>query len=126
MIPYCVDTGVAVTPYSPLAAGILARLPDGQPSMREQNDPTQAQRFHRTGDDAVIAALQAIAKARSIPPAQVALAWLLGKTAVTAAVIGATKPHHIEDAVKALQVHLTADEVQQIESVYVAHAIVGQ
>ena len=126
MIPHCIDTGVAITPYSPLAAGILARLPDSEPTFRAQNDPSQAARFHRAGDDEVVAAIQAIAKSRGIPPSQVALAWLLGKQGVTAPIIGATKPHHIEDAVKALAVQLTAEEVKQIEDKYVPHAIVGQ
>ena len=126
MIPYCVDTGVAVTPYSPLAAGILARLPDEKPSLRAENDPTQAQRFHRDGDAEVIAAVQSIAKSRGVPPSHVSLAWLLQKQGVTAAIIGSTKPHHIDDAVKALQLELTAEEVKQIESVYLPHAIVGQ
>ena len=126
MIPYCVDTGVAVTPYSPLAAGILARLPDSQPTLRAQNDPSQAARFHRAGDDAVIAAVQSIALARGIPPGHVALAWVLGRQGVAAPIIGATKPQHIEDAVKALQIQLSADEAKQIDSAYVPHAIVGQ
>ena len=125
MQPYCVDTGVALTPYSPLAAGILARPPDSQPSARAPNDPSQKQ-YGKPGDEEVVAAVQGVARARGVSPAQVALAWVLGKHGVAATILGATKPHHIEEAVKALQLRLTPEEVERIEEHYQPHAIVGQ
>lgn len=125
MIPYCVDHGIALTPYSPLAAGHLTRTPTDDATTRAQTDPIGKNRYNKSGDDEVIAAVQAVAKARSLPPAQIALAWLLSKQGVAAPVIGATKPHHIEDAIKALSVKLSADEVKQIEEGYVPHAVSG-
>ena len=85
----------------------------------------QKRRYTHTKDIDVITAVQSVAKARGLPPAQVALAWLLGKAGVCAPVIGATKVHHIEDAVKALEVGLSEEEVKQIEAEYVPHAIAG-
>ena len=125
MIPYCVDRGITLTPYSPLASGLLTRMPTDDATTRSQTDPMGKNRYNKSGDDAVITAVQGVAKARGLPPAQIALAWLLSKQGVSAPVIGATKPHHIEDAVKALSVQLTADELKKIEEGYVPHAISG-
>ena len=123
MIPYCIDHGITITPYSALAAGLLARTSTDEASNRAQNDPIQKRRYYKPGDDQVIAAVQAVAKARQLPPAQIALAWLLSKPGVSAPVIGATKPHHIEEAVKALAVQLSAEEVKQIEEGYIPHVV---
>lgn len=123
MIPWCIDRGIAITPYSPLAAGLLTRQPTDEATTRSRSDRMHNLRYHKQGDAEVTAAVQAVAIARGIPPAQIALAWLLSKPGVSAPVIGATKPHHIEDAVKALSVQLTADEVKQIEELYVPHVI---
>ena len=123
MIPYCINHGITLTPFSPLAAGLLTRLPTDDATTRAKTDPIHKMRYNKTGDPAVIEAVHAVAKARSVPPAQVALAWLLSKPGVSAPIIGATKQHHIEDAVKALSLQLSADEVKQIEEVYVPHAI---
>ena len=125
MIPYCVDNGIACTPWAPLAAGVLARLEDDEPSTRAKTDPIQKHRYYKQGDDEVVAQLRAIAKKRGIPPAQVALAWLMQKQGIAAPVIGASKPHHIADAVKALQVKLTEEEVKQLEANYLPHRITG-
>ena len=123
IIPYCIDHGITITPYAPLAAGVLTRQPTDEATTRAQTDPMQKRRYGKAGDAEVIEAVQAIAKARSLPPAQIALAWVLSKPGVSAPVIGATKPHHIEDAVKALSVQLSAEEVKQIEDLYVPHII---
>ena len=125
MLPYCVDNGIACTPWSPLAGGVLARLADDEPTTRAKTDPIQKSRYYKSGDDEVVAQVRAVAKARGIPPAQVALAWLLQKQGIAAPVIGASKPHHIVDAVKALQVKLTAEEIKQLEAPYQPHRIMG-
>ena len=125
MIPYCVDTGVACTPWSPLAAGILARVQDAEPSLRVKSDPFQKQRYHKSGDEAVVANVREVAGKRGVPPAQVALAWLMQKQGVACPVVGATKPQHIDDAVKATQLKLTEDEVKLIEAAYTPHAVTG-
>ena len=125
MIPYCIDHGITLTPYSPLATGLLTRQPTDEATTRSQTDPMQKRRYTHPKDVEVIGAVQAVAKARDLPPAQIALAWLLSKPGVCAPVIGATKPHHIEDAVKSLGVQLSADEVKQIEDGYEPHAVAG-
>lgn len=125
MIPYCIDNGIACVPWAPLAAGVLTRLPDSTPSTRQQTDFHQKARYYKANDDSIIREVVGIAKARDIPPAQVALAWILQRPGIAAPIIGATKVHHITDAVKALQVKLTDDEIKRIESTYEPHAIVG-
>lgn len=148
MIPYCLDSGVALTPYSPLASGLLARHPtaaagaavqpadassatasaaaaDSAPSQREQTDKVQRAKYYKDGDSDVIAAVHGVAKDRGVPPAQVALAWLWSKAGVAAPIIGATKAHHISDAVAALQIRLTDDETKRIEEHYRPHEITG-
>ena len=122
-IPYCIDHELSITPYAPLAAGQLTRMPSDEATTRSTTDPIQKRRYGKQSDAEVIEAVQGVAKARSLPPAQVALAWLLSKPGVSAPIIGATKPHHIEDAVKALSVQLTAEEVKQIEEHYVPHVV---
>jgi aryl-alcohol dehydrogenase-like predicted oxidoreductase len=120
-----VDTGVACTPWAPLAAGILARVQDAEPSVRVKADPFQKTRYHKSGDDEVVANVREVARQRGLPPAQVALAWLLQKQGVAAPVVGASKPQHIEDAVKATQLKLTEEEVRLIEQAYLPHAVSG-
>ena len=123
MIPYCIDHGISITPYAPLAAGLLSRQPADETTTRAQTDPFSKRRYNKPGDEEVIAAVQAVAKARGVPPAHIALAWLASKPGVSAPIIGVTKVHHIEDAVKALSLQLTAEEVKQIEEPYVPHVI---
>ena len=123
MIPYCVDNGITLSPWSPLAGGVLCRPIGTKDSTRSQKD--QFQRFTEADDKAVIQAVQDVAKARNLPAAQVALAWVLQKQGVSAPIIGATKPHHIEDAVKATQLKLTEEEIKKIEEEYKPHPIIG-
>ncbi len=132
MIPYCLDSGVTLTPYSPLASGLLARTPaaagaaaSSAPSKREETDKVQRAKYYKDGDDAIIAAVQRVAKDRGVPPAHVALAWLLSKPTVGSPIIGATKAHHISDAVAAVQFKLTPDEIQAIEKDYQPHPVSG-
>lgn len=110
------DQGVGSIPWSPLAKGRLAR-PLGEHTTRFDHDPVGRRTFG-DGDAAVIAAVQQVATGRGIPMAQVALAWVLKNPVVTAPIVGATKPHHLADAIAAVDVHLTDDEIAILEAPY--------
>jgi aryl-alcohol dehydrogenase-like predicted oxidoreductase len=128
MIGLCLDQGLGVTPWSPLARGRLARPWDERASTeRAGTDEFGKTLYARTeqADRAVVERLGEVAEARGVPRAQVALAWLLGKPAVTAPIVGATRPHHLEDAVAALSIKLTAEEVARLEEPYVPHPVLG-
>jgi aryl-alcohol dehydrogenase-like predicted oxidoreductase len=123
MLPLCADMGVGVIPWSPLARGRLTRDWDAE-TARSQTDEFGAS-LYRGEDKAVVDAVAAAAGRRGIPRAQVALAWLLSRPLVTSPIIGVTKPHHLADALACLDVELGADELQELESGYVPHAIAG-
>ncbi len=128
MIGLCLDQGIGVIPWSPLARGRLARPWDERANTeRAGTDEFGKTLYARTeaADRAVVERLGEVAAARGVPPAQVALAWLLGKPAVTAPIVGATKPHHLEDAIAALSIKLTAEEVARLEEPYVPHPVLG-
>ncbi len=116
MIPMCLDQGVGLTPYSPLAKGRAAR-PWGEQTTRSSSD-TVATAFDRDVDQAVVDAVQQVADARGVPMAQVALAWVLSRPVVSCPIVGATKPHHLQHAVAALDLQLTEDEVAVLERDY--------
>lgn len=116
MIPLCLDQGVGLTPYSPLAKGRAAR-PWGEQTQRSSVDEV-AKAFDRDVDKPVVEAIQHAAEARGIPMAQVALAWVLSKAVVSCAIVGATKPHHLQDAVAALDVRLDDREITALEEPY--------
>ena len=121
MIPLCLDQGVGVLPYSPLARGLLAgtRERSGERhTLRASSD-----RQDRTADFDVADAVRAVAAARGVPPAQVALAWLLGKPGVTAPIVGATRPGHLTDAAAATTLRLTGDEIASLEAPYLPRLI---
>ena len=124
MHPLCADQGVGVIPWSPLARGRLARLPEERTTARAGSDAI-ADRMYTEADDAVVHAVADVAKARGLPLAQVALAWVLHKPAVTAPIVGATKPGHIEDAVAAVDVELSDEEIAALEAPYVPHPVLG-
>jgi 1-deoxyxylulose-5-phosphate synthase len=124
MHPLCLDQGVGVIPWSPLARGRLARGPQAGGTTRADTDSI-ANRMYTDADDAVVRAVADVAKARGLPPAQVALAWMLQREVVTAPIVGATKPGHVEDAVAALGVELGEDEVAALEAPYVPHPVLG-
>ena len=126
MLPLCLDQGVGVIPWSPLARGRLAR-PWGEHTPRIATDKFGASLFAHTEDNdrRVADALAAVAAQRGVPRAQVALAWLLRKPAVTAPIIGASKPGHLQDAQAALQLVLSDAEVAALEAPYLPHALVG-
>ncbi len=113
MLPLCVTDGIAVIPYSPLARGLLAgSRRSGTPRSMVVRD------FTRPQDEAVIDRVISLSQDRNVKPAQIALAWLIGSPAVTAPIIGATKPHHIDDALAALNIHLTSEERAYLEKPY--------
>jgi 1-deoxyxylulose-5-phosphate synthase len=113
------DQGVGSIPYTPLAKGRLAR-PWGEHTRRFDTDPI-GRRFDIEGDRPIVEAVQNVAEARGIPMAHVALAWVLKNPVVTAPIVGPTKPHHLPDAVAALDVHLTEEEIRTLEEPYAPH-----
>jgi aryl-alcohol dehydrogenase-like predicted oxidoreductase len=123
MNPLCRAEGVGLLPWSPLARGLLAGSRKAGTQRSKQDD--YAHKLYNQADDRVVDCVEKVAKGRGVPPAQVALAWLVGKTGVTAPIVGATKPHHLEDAVAALSLKLAAKEIEELESVYVPHPVLG-
>ena len=118
MIPLCLDQGVGLTPYSPLAKGRATR-PWGEQTARSSTD-TVARAFDRDADKPVVDAVHAVAASRGVPMAQVALAWVLAKPVVSCPIVGATKPRHLQDAVSALDIVLTQEELAALEAPYAA------
>ena len=128
MLPLCVDQGVAVLPYSPLARGVLAGNRGRQGELRTTragDDPLSDERYNSPSDFDVVDRLDEVAAARGAPPAQVALAWLLSRPAVTAPIVGATRLGHISDALAAVQLTLTEEEVHRLEEPYLPHRVLG-
>ena len=127
MLPLCRAEGIGVIPYSPLASGRLTRDASSESSLRSETDQIARSKYDATAetDLQVVARVAEIAQRRAVPRAHVALAWLLQKDPVTAPIVGATKFSHLEDAVGALAVKLTPDEVTSLEAPYVPHRIVG-
>jgi aryl-alcohol dehydrogenase-like predicted oxidoreductase len=124
MLPLCAAEGVGVIPWSPLARGMLAgnRRAD---TVRSRSDQYSKDMYKSADDDKVVDKVIELAGARGVPPAQVALAWLLHQPAVTAPIIGASKPQHLDDAIAALGLTLSADEIKGLEEPYVPHAVLG-
>ena len=128
MIPLCADQGVAVLPWSPLARGVLTgnRGRQGERrTARAGDDPLSDERYNSPADFDVVDRLAEVAAARGVPPAQIALAWLLSRPAVTAPVVGATRLGHISDALAAAQLTLTEEEKRRLEEPYVPHPVLG-
>jgi aryl-alcohol dehydrogenase-like predicted oxidoreductase len=128
MIPQCIDQGVAVLPWSPLARGLLAgnRTREGERlTERARTDSFADSLYTPEADIAVVDRAAEVAAARGLPAAQIAVAWLLHKPGVTAPIVGATKLEHLDDAVAAEQLTLEAEEIARLEEPYVPHAISG-
>lgn len=126
MLPLCRDQGIAVIPWSPLARGRLTRDWD-QSSNRQDNDVFGGMLYGAAeeADRKVVQAVAEVARARGVPQAQVALAWVAHKEGVTAPIVGASKPGHLDDAAAALSLHLTPEEIARLEAPYVPHPVVG-
>jgi len=126
MIPLCRDQGVGLMPWSPMARGRLTR-PAGDQTARSESDSYGQSLYAATedADNSVIDAVERVAATRGIPMAQVALAWVLAKPEVSAPIVGASKPRHLDDAIAALSVTLSQEEIAQLEAAYVPHPVTG-
>ncbi len=127
MIPQCIDQGVGVIPWSPLARGMLAgnrTRGGGKATTRAQTDAF-GDHLYGDADFDIVERAQAVAESRGVSTAQVALAWLLARPGVTAPIVGATKLGHLQDAVASVGLTLTEDELRTLEEPYVPHAIAG-
>lgn len=126
MLPLCEAEGIGVIPWSPLGRGRLTRDWDDV-SERARTDQYGRKLYDATvdADRRVAEAVARVASERGLPRAQIALAWLLHKPVVTAPIVGASKPHHLDDAVAALSVTLSGEEIAALEAPYAPHAIVG-
>jgi aryl-alcohol dehydrogenase-like predicted oxidoreductase len=128
MIPQCLDQGVGIIPWSPLARGVLAgnRTRQGDKNTtRSDSDPFTDYLYSQPTDFDVVDAVAEVATARGVPAAQVALAWLLQRPGVTAPIVGATKLGHLTDALAAEQLVLDDEEIKKLEAPYVPHPVLG-
>jgi aryl-alcohol dehydrogenase-like predicted oxidoreductase len=127
MLPLCLDQKIGAIPWSPLARGLLTgkRVKDGGETERARTDNFAKTLYTREDDFAVANRVGEIARERGVPEAQIALAWMLSKPVITAPIIGAAKPGHIEDAVAALAVKLSEDEIRRLEEIYRPHPVLG-
>ena len=124
MLPLCRDEGIGVIPWSPLARGRLARPWDAT-TERSEHDTFAASLYTEAADRAVVEGVVEVAAERGVPMAQVATAWMLSKPGITAPIIGATKPHHIPDAVAAVELTLSDEEIARLEAPYAPHPVAG-
>lgn len=127
MLPLCRAEGIGVIPYSPLASGRLTRDWGSERTARSESDQIAKSKYDATADadHLVVERVAELAATHEVPRVHIALAWLLQKQPVTAPIIGATKTSHLEDAVGALSVRLSAEEVASLEEPYVPHRVVG-
>ncbi len=128
MIPLCVEDGVGVIPWSPLARGVLTgnrTREGGRLTTRADTDPFTDYLYSQPSDFDVVERVAEVAAERGVPPAQIALTWLLHKPGVTAPIVGATKPGHLEDALAAEQLTLSDEEIARLEEPYLPHPVLG-
>jgi aryl-alcohol dehydrogenase-like predicted oxidoreductase len=127
MIPFCVDQKIAVIPWSPLARGLLTgkRTNERNETERAKTDAFGKKLYSDETDFAIVERVSKIAASKGLPDAQIALAWMLTKPAITAPIIGASKPGHLEDAAAALSVELSVDEIEKLEELYRPHPVLG-
>ncbi len=126
MLPLCADEGIGVIPWSPLARGRLTR-PWNEETPRTRTDYYGNKLYESTADAdrRIVENLASVATSHGVPPAQAALAWMVRKAGVTAPIIGVSKPRHLEDALAALSLKLTAPQVAALEAAYIPHPLVG-
>jgi aryl-alcohol dehydrogenase (NADP+) len=128
MIPLCRDQGVGIIPWSPLARGFLAgnRQPNREgETLRSKSDAFAHSMYYQETDFQVVDAVAKVAEGRGVKPAQVALAWMLQKPWISAPIIGASKMYQLDEAIAAIDISLTADEMKALESPYVPHPVLG-
>jgi len=127
MIPFCQDQKIAVIPWSPLARGLLTgkRTKERNETLRAKTDEFGRKLYFADSDFDIVNRVTEIATQRGLPNAQIALAWMLSKPVITAPIIGASKQGHLEDAVAALSVQLTQDEIDKLEELYQHHPVLG-
>jgi aryl-alcohol dehydrogenase-like predicted oxidoreductase len=127
MIPFCLDQKIAVIPWSPLARGLLTgkRTKERNETLRAKTDEFGRKLYFADSDFDIVNRVSEIATQRGLPNAQIALAWMLSKPVITAPIIGASKQGHLEDAVAALSVQLTQDEINKLEELYQHHPVLG-
>jgi len=125
-LPFCKEEGIGVIPWSPLARGKLTR-PVGEETLRSQTDPINNRLFNimDENDRTIIGEVEKVAKARGVPMAHIAMAWVLSKDEITAPIVGVSKEQHLDDALGSLDVKLTAEEIAQLEGVYQPHPVLG-
>ncbi len=127
MNPLCRAEGIGLIPWSPLARGVLAGSRKAA-TLRSRTDDFGTKLYGKQlaeSDEQVIARLEKLSQERGVPPAQLALAWLLHKPEVTAPIVGASKQHHLDDALASVNVKLSAEEIARLEEPYVPHPIAG-
>jgi aryl-alcohol dehydrogenase (NADP+) len=125
---FCLEEGIGLIPWSPLARGFLAgnRTPDKSGATTRSKSDTYAQDMYYAEEDfEVVGEVERVAKSKGVKPTQVALAWLLQRPGVVAPIIGATKMLHLEDAIGSLEVRLSPEEIQSLEKHYVPHPVLG-
>jgi 1-deoxyxylulose-5-phosphate synthase len=128
MIPLCIDQGVGIIPWSPLARGFLAgnRHRDGEaPTRRAASDQYAHDLYYQPNDFDVVDRVVQVAEARGVSPSQIALAWLVNKPGITAPIIGASKMNHLEEAVAATEITLSEEEMRILEDLYQPHPVLG-
>jgi aryl-alcohol dehydrogenase (NADP+) len=128
VIPLCIDQGLGVIPWSPLARGFLAgnRTQDKSgETARSKSDQFAHYMYYSEADFAVLRAVEELAHARGVKPAQIALAWMLHKPGITAPIIGASKMYHLDEAIGAVDLMLTDEETKRLEDPYVPHKVLG-
>ncbi|MQY04550.1 aldo/keto reductase [Actinomadura macrotermitis] len=127
MVPLCLDQGVGVIPWSPLARGLLtgSRHRGSRPSTVRSGSDRLAHAMYEDADFDIVDAVRAVAAERGLPPAQLALAWLLGRPGVSAPIVGASKVGHLDDAIAAVEVSLSEEETARLEAPYRPHRIIG-
>lgn len=123
MLPLCADEGVGVIPWSPLARGRLTR-PWDEATERSETDEF-GKRLYKESDRDIVEAVAKVADGRRVGPAQVGLAWLLSKPVVTSPIVGVTKRSHLDDAMAALSLDLSPEEIEALEAPYEPHPVAG-
>jgi aryl-alcohol dehydrogenase (NADP+) len=128
MVPLCLEEGIGLIPWSPLARGFLAgnrRSEDRGETLRARTDDFSHRLYYTDADFAIVGRVVDLAGARGVKPAQIALAWLLARPGISAPIVGASKPSHLEDAIGALDIRLSDVEARSLEELYQPHPVLG-